>query len=202
MSDPYLLTLHTLTLRQLADADQLREIIEQDPDDVKVSLERAVEEKTAISSRGAFMITPAGRLLLHAAYLEWFAAPRADALVTAAMDAFESGVNKQVLSLTTDWQTVEVAGEGQPNDHSDSDHDAKIIDKLGVVLDRMGTVLEPLIAAEPHVDSFLTRLGVSLTRAHSGEIDYVSGVRVDSFHTVWFQMHEHLLRITGRERPE
>lgn len=202
MPDPYLLTLHTLTLRQLADAEQLCQIIEQDPDDVKVALERAVEEKTAMSGRGAYMITPAGRELLDADYPEWFAAARADDLVTAAMDAFESGVNRQVLSLTTDWQTVEIAGERQPNDHSDVDHDAKIIDKLGAVLDRTGTVLEPLIAAEPSVATFLSRLGVSLTRAESGESDYVSGVRVDSFHTVWFQMHEHVLRITGRERPE
>lgn len=202
MSDAYLLTLHTLTLRQLADAEQLAVIIEQDPDDIKVALEDAVAKKSAISGRGAFMITPQGRAELDAAYPEWFAAERGDAAIAAAMDSFESGVNKQVLSLTTDWQTVEVAGERQPNDHSDTEYDAKIIDKFGTVLDRTVKVLAPLIAAQPSVERFVDRIGAALTRAEDGELEYVSGVRVDSFHTVWFQMHEHILRVTGRVRPE
>jgi len=41
-----------------------------------------------------------------------------------------------------------------------------------------------------------------LTKAEGGDTEYISGVRVDSVHTVWFQMHEHLLRLSGRERPE
>lgn len=202
MSDPYLLTLHTLTLRQLADADQLRAIVEQDPDDVKAALERAVDEKTALAARGSYMISPAGREMLEGAYPDWFAQARGSDAVTAAMDSFEDGVNRQVLALTTDWQTVEVAGERQPNDHSDTEHDSRIIDRLGGVLDKTEIVLAPLIEIEPSVGLFITRLGAALTRAESGETDYVSGVRVDSFHTVWFQMHEHVLRITGRERPE
>ena len=34
----------------------------------------------------------------------------------------------------------------------------------------------------------------------SGEIDYVSGVKVGSYHTVWFELHEDLLRLLGRSR--
>lgn len=202
MSDPYLLTLHTLTLRQLADADQLLAIIDQDPDAAKGALERAVEEKTAMAARGAYMIAPSGRALLDEAYPTWFADERSSAEVAEAMDAFESGVNRQVLSLTTDWQTVEVDGDRQPNDHGDADYDARIIDKLSKVLDRTEGVLDPLSSRQPSVRRFLDRAAAALTRAESGETDYVSGVRIDSFHTVWFQMHEHILRITGRERPE
>lgn len=202
MPDPYLLTLHTLTLRQLADADQILAIIEQNPDDVKAALERAVEEGTALAARGAYMISPAGRQLLDEAYPEWFAAERSSDEIGSAMDSFESGVNRQLLSLTTDWQTVEVNGERQPNDHSDAAYDARVIDKIGAVIDRTDGVLAPLVAAQPTVARFLERIEQALTRAESGETDYVSSVRTDSVHTVWFQMHEHILRITGRERPE
>jgi hypothetical protein len=202
MSDPYLLTLHTLTLRQLADADQVLAILEQDPDEVKQALEKAVEDKTAMAARGAYMITPTGRALLDEAYPTWFAAERASSDITEAMDSFESGVNRQVLSYTTDWQTVEVNGQRQANDHGDAAYDAKIIDKLAKVLERTEGVLAPLVSAQPSLARFLDRASSALTRAESGETDYVSGVRVDSFHTVWFQMHEHVLRITGRERPE
>jgi hypothetical protein len=200
--DPYLLTLHTLTLRQLANAEQLGDIILQEPGDIEASLERAVAEGAAMAARGAFMITPKGRQLLDEAYPTWFADHRADSTVMDAIERFETGVNKQVLSITTDWQTIEVGGERTANDHADADYDARIIDKLGQVHDKTVKVLNPIVVAEPTVDRFLDRIAAALTRAEAGETDYVSGVRVDSFHTVWFQMHEHLLRITGTVRPE
>ncbi|WP_072805916.1 hypothetical protein [Rhodococcoides yunnanense] len=202
MPDPYLSTLHCLTLKQLADVEGLVAILDLDPDDVKSALERAVSDGTALAARGKYMISPAGRSALDDAYPQWFAKERSDAEIASAMDSFESGVNKQVLSLTTAWQTTEVAGERQPNDHSDTAYDDKIIDKLGTVLDRTAAILAPLIAAQPSVDRFLGRIADALTRAEDGELDYVSSVRIDSFHTVWFQMHEHILRITGRERDE
>lgn len=202
MSDAYTTTLHCLTLKQLSDVEGLVAILDQDPDDVKSALEQAVSDGNAMAARGKFMITPAGRSTLDDTYPQLFADERASAEIASAMDLFESGVNKQVLALTTAWQEVEVAGERQPNDHSDTAYDAKIIDKLGAVLDKTSTVLAPLITTQPSVDRFLSRISDALTRAEDGELDYVSSVRIDSFHTVWFQMHEHILRITGRERDE
>jgi hypothetical protein len=202
MLDSYHLTLHTLTLRQLAAAEQLAEITGQLLADIEANLEKAVADGAVLAARGSFMIGPSGRALLDAAYPVTFAELRADAAVAEAMDTFETGINKQVLALTTDWQTVEVDGDRVPNDHGDADYDAKILDRLGRTHEKTPKVLRPVAEADPLVDRFLARLGTALLRAEGGETDYVSGVRVDSFHTVWFQMHEHLLRLTGRERPE
>ncbi len=196
------LTLHTLTLRQLASAEQLAAINGLPAADVEVALEKAVADGLVIAARGSFMITPAGRAALDALYPSAFSAVRSSPAVAEAMDAFESGVNKQVLALTTDWQTRDVGGERVPNDHGDADYDAAIVDKLARVHEKAARVLRPLAEADPLVDRFLDRVGDALTRAEGGETDYVSGIRVDSVHTVWFQMHEHLLRMTGRERPE
>jgi len=202
MLQPYHLTVHTLTLRQLASAEQLAEVNGQPVPEVEAALEQAAADGAVRAARGNYLITPAGRELLDAMYPDAFAEIRASAAVNDAMDAFETGVNKQVLSLTTDWQTKEVGGERVPNDHGDADYDAAIVDRLGRVLDRAHAVLRPIADVDPLVDRFLDRIGTALTRAEGGERDYVSGVRVDSVHTVWFQLHEHLLRLTGRERPE
>jgi hypothetical protein len=202
MLDPHLLTLHTLTMKQLATAEELAAVTGQPLAEVEAGLDKAVAEDAVKAARGKFMITPAGRATLDAAYPEAFAELRAAPAVAEAMEKFETGVNRQALDTTTDWQTIEVGGELVPNDHGDADYDAKIIDRLGRILERLPTVLAPLVAADPLVDRFVDRLGAALTRAEGGETDYVSGMRVDSFHTVWFQMHEHLLRLTGRERPE
>ncbi|MFC9357941.1 hypothetical protein ACFTZB_15395 [Rhodococcus sp. NPDC057014] len=202
MLDPNELTVHTLTLRQLGSAEQLAEINALPIADVEAALEKAVADGAVMAARGNYMITPAGREFLDDVYVRAFAGLRADPAVTDAMDSFETGVNKQVLTLTTDWQTIEVDGARVSNDHADADYDAKIVEKLGRVHEKTQKVLQPLAQQNPLVDRFLDRIGAALIRAEGGETDYVSGVRVDSVHTVWFQMHEHILRLTGRERPE
>ncbi|OUS96380.1 hypothetical protein [Rhodococcus sp. NCIMB 12038] len=202
MLDPNELTVHTLTLRQLGSAEQLAEINALPIADVEAALEKAVADGAVMAARGNYMITPAGREFLDEVYLRAFADLRADPAVTDAMDSFETGVNKQLLSLTTDWQTIEVDGARVSNDHADADYDAKIVEKLGRVHEKTQKVLQPLAQQDLLVDRFLDRIGAALIRAEGGETDYVSGVRVDSVHTVWFQMHEHILRLTGRERPE
>jgi hypothetical protein len=186
--DTYLLTLHGLTLRQPADADQLSVVVGLDRAEVEIALEKAVAAGAAMSARGSHLITQGGRDLLDATYPEVFAELRADPAVGAAVDAFETGVNKQVLEATTEWQT--------------GGHDPKVMDRLHAINRKLPRVLAPLLAADVGFDRFLHRLEAALDRVDAGEHDYVSGVRVDSFHTVWFQMHEHLLRLTGRERPE
>jgi len=202
MLEPYQLTVHTLTLRQLASAEQLAEINARPLPEVEAELEKAAEDKAVMAVRGNYMVTPAGRQLLESVYPEAFAEFRSSPAVSEAMDSFETGVNKQLLTLTTDWQTKEVDGDRLPNDHGDPDYDAAVLDNMGRVVDKTAKVLRPLADLDPLVGRFLDRIGAALTRAEGGETDYVSGVRVDSVHTVWFQMHEHLLRLTGRERPE
>jgi hypothetical protein len=202
MLDPYQLIVHSLTLRQLASAEQLAEVTGQPVAEIEAGLEKAAADGTVVAARGNYMISPAGRTLLDEAYPTAFGDIRASQEVADAMEAFETGVNKQVLALTTDWQTKEVGGERVPNDHADAEYDGAILDRLARVHEKTGKVLRPLAVADPLVDRFLDRIGHALTRAEGGETDYVSGVRVDSVHTVWFQMHEHLLRLTGRERPE
>jgi len=202
MLDPYQLTLHTLTLRQLASAEQLSVITGQPQAEVEAGLQKAADDGAVVAARGNYMISPVGRALLDSVYPTVFGELRSSASIAAAMDSFETGVNKQVLALTTDWQTKEVGGDRVPNDHADADYDAAIIDKLARVHEKTAKVLRPVANADPLVDRFLDRVGAALTRAEGGETDYVSGVRVNSVHTIWFQMHEHLLRLTGRERPE
>jgi len=133
MLDPYQLTVHTLTLRQLASAEQLSEITGQPQAEVEAGLQKAANDGAVVVARGNYMISPVGRALLDDVYPTVFAELRASAPIAAAMDSFETGVNKQVLALTTDWQTKEVGGDRVPNDHADADYDATIIDKLARV---------------------------------------------------------------------
>ncbi|MFE0749029.1 hypothetical protein [Gordonia sp. NPDC058843] len=196
------LALHGLTLRQLATIEQLADVTGLDSEAIGTALDQAVADGRAIAARGAYMITPAGREHLDAVYPGAFAALRSDAQLVSTLADFEHGINKKNLALMTSWQTIVIDGTEQPNDHSDSDHDAKVIDRLAQLHDRATVLLAPFADADALCKRFLARLDDALQKVDHGEHDYVSSVRIDSYHTVWYQMHEHLLRVMGEERDE
>ena len=202
MLDTPQLTLHGLTLRQLANAEQLADILDLDEATVTSNLESAVADGQVIAARGSYMITPAGRSHLDELYPTAFADERANAELVSTLADFEQGINKQMLKLMTSWQTITVDGTEQPNDHSYADHDAKVIDKLARLHERAETILAPFAGVDPLAKRFVSRLDAALQRVDQGDHDYVSNVRLDSYHTVWYQMHEHLLRMMGEERDE
>ena len=130
-----------------------------------------------------------------------FAGARSDAELAAAYDCFEV-VNRELKALVTSWQTMTVGGQSMPNDHSDADYDARVIGRLGDLHERAERVIEALAKRVPRLGRYKERLAAALERAEAGETEWVSGVRCDSYHMVWFEMHEDLLRLLGRKREE
>jgi len=51
---------------------------------------------------------------------------------------------------------------------------------------------------EPYVDA----LSEAVDRLQDGETEYFTATDVDSYHTVWFELHDDLLRTLGEEREE
>lgn len=197
--EPNLLALHGLVVKNSGTADTVAALLGRDPSTVTADLERAVAAGEAVGAKGMYLPTPAGRARLDAAYPQ--AGARADTDFIAAADRFEV-VNKQLLALLTRWQTISRAGTSVPNDHSDPSYDAKIIDELGDLHERVEPVLDTFTAKIPRYAAYHERLETAYDKALAGDTDYVTGVRVDSYHTVWHELHEDLLRLLGRSREE
>ncbi len=66
----------------------------------------------------------------------------------------------------------------------------------------LAQALAAFAAALPRLDRYRERLDAALARAEGGEIEFVSGAKIDSYHTVWFELHEELLRILDRTRAD
>jgi hypothetical protein len=201
MTDLDLLALHGLAVKKAGTSESVADILGADPATVGVALEGHVAAGRAAGAKGKFMVAPAGRSWLDERYPDVFAGLRSDEAATAAYDRFER-VNRQLLALFTDWQTMPAGGERVPNDHSDADYDRSVIDRLGDLHERADKVLSRLSALEERLSRYTERLDDAYDKALAGETDYVSGVRVDSYHTVWFELHEDLLRMLGRTREE
>jgi hypothetical protein len=196
-----LLALHGLCVKKAAEAAEVARIMGLPEDEVTKALEAAVGSGDAMGAKGKYMATPQGRQRLDAAYPEEFSAVRQDDGFVGAWQRFER-INRDLKSLMTEWQTKTVGGEQVPNDHDDPDYDAGIVDRLGELHERVEPVLGQLAGSLPRLDLYRERLAAAYDRALAGETDYVSGVRVDSYHTVWFELHEDLLRMLGQQREE
>jgi hypothetical protein len=199
--DTNVLVLHGLVVKKAGTAAQVADVVGADIALVQQGLDAAVRAGDVVGAKGTYMPTPAGRAKLDATYPTEYADVRADEAVLAAADRFEV-VNKKLLALLTRWQSVPQAGTTVPNDHSDPDYDAKILDQLGDLHEKAEPVLRALSATLPRYRAYSGRLEAAYDKALGGETDFVSGVRVDSYHLVWHELHEDLLRVLGRSRQE
>jgi hypothetical protein len=68
--------------------------------------------------------------------------------------------------------------------------------------ERALTVLGRFAAALPRMAVYRDKLETALEKAEDGAVEWVSDAKLDSYHTVWFELHEDLLRMLGRERVE
>jgi hypothetical protein len=201
MTDLDLLALHGLAVKKAGGPEAVAAILGVEEAGVAAALEVAVEAGRAAGAKGTFMATPAGREWLDERYPEAFAEFRANPAAAETYERFER-INRKLLELFTDWQMIATAGERIANDHSDADYDAGIVDRLGDQHERAEKVLDSFAELEPRLAVYKERLDAAYDKILAGEHDWISAVRIDSYHTVWFELHEDLLRMLGREREE
>lgn len=168
---------------------------------VEAELAAGAKSGRIIENNGRFLLAPLTDVALRARYPLHFAALRTNADFVAAYEAFER-VNVQLKAVITDWQTMTVGGRAVANDHSDPDYDQRVIDRLGAVHEQVEPILKRLGRSLPRLEVYGRKLLEALERAEDGDHVWVSDIRRESYHTLWFELHEDLLRIMGREREE
>jgi hypothetical protein len=201
VTDMELLAIHGLAVKKAGTPGAVAEILGADESEIQAALDAACVDGRVTGAKGMFMVTPAGGAWLSERYPEAFAGLRADPAAGEAYERFER-FNRQLLALMTDWQMMPAGTERVPNDHSDAQYDHDIVDKLGALHERAHRPLEQFASVEGRLEQYLKRLESAYDRVLAGDHDWVSGARIDSYHTVWFELHEDLLRMLGRERQE
>lgn len=200
MKDPQLI-LHGLAIKKHGDAAEVAAITGLEVARVQAGLDEAVAAGRAVKAGAKYMLTPVAQIALRAAYSRDCAAERANPVMAQGYDEFEK-INTQLKQLITDWQTLPVGSARIPNDHSDRDYDDKIIDRLGDLHDRAVPMLDRLASGLPRLKIYKDHLQRALEKAEDGEIVWVSDARCASYHTVWFELHEDLIRVLDRQRIE
>ena len=192
---------HALAIKKHATAHEVAPLAGVSADDAGTILERAATSGRVAFAGDKYLLTPLARVALGSNYWRHFADLRVNEAFVAAYEAFER-INVQLKALITDWQTVAVGGERIVNDHSDKAHDAAVIDRLGDLHDRADSIFKTLAAHHPRLQFYRTHLLAALEKAEDGAVQWVSDAKIESYHTLWFELHEDLLRIMGRVRDE
>jgi len=118
-------------------------------------------------------------------------------------------LNRRFLDVCTDWQlrstpasepTNDDPGVRVTNDHTDSAWDQAVIGRLESLHAEIGELLRTTSAAVPRFASYAGRFATALQRVVDGEWDWLTRPSIDSYHTVWFELHEDLLATLGLSR--
>jgi hypothetical protein len=156
---------------------------------------RLVTAGFAARTRIYLRLTPEGRDV-HASWARVQPDTEHEATVRRSYERFLP-LNKEFLRVCSDWQ---LRPGGITNDHSDPRYDWGVVDRLRALDERIAPVVARVARTLDRFAVYRPRLREALRRVDEGEIDWFTSPRIDSYHTVWMQLHEDLLLALGADR--
>ncbi len=200
---PRLLVLHALKLKGFADDPVVADRLGLGPDEARAALEKLAADGLVVRREGrlsGWSLTPDGRSAHCSLVRDEVEAAACRAPLDAAYRGFLE-LNADMLCLCTDWQLRNDRGDEQvPNDHSDPAYDAGVIARLGTIDDTVQPLCRDLESCLPRFVGYAERLGAARRRVETGEQEWFTKPLIDSYHTVWFELHEDLLVTLGIDR--
>ncbi|SBS79111.1 conserved hypothetical protein [uncultured Mycobacterium sp.] len=187
--------LRLVAIKGRVSSELLAGSLDADLPPVQTALDGFVERELIKPTPMGYRVTPAGR----AHCTELVAAERDDVDHAAVADIYETfcAHNHELKAIITDWQTL---GPDQPNDHSDPDYDNRVIERLAALHADVLPLLDQITSAAPRLIHYRSRLIRAADAVAGGDHSYVSRPIIDSYHTVWFELHEDLIGLAGLTR--
>ncbi|MET9487986.1 pyruvate, phosphate dikinase [Nocardia sp. NPDC006630] len=189
--------LRLVGIKGRVNADNLALSLGADAGEIATHCEGLVTTGVCATTPAGFRLTPEGRARLEQLLTEERATVDAAAL-TAAYDEF-CVYNADLKVIITDWQMKDPA---TVNDHADADYDGAVLGRLTGTHQRLRPLVQRLGALAPRLVRYTDRLDRAVERIAEGDHTYVARPIMDSYHTVWFELHEDLIGLCGLTRAE
>jgi pyruvate, orthophosphate dikinase len=189
-----------LSIKAIAPLDALAAAMLTTEDLLRPVVDGLTERELVSPIAGALQLTEVG--VKRAEDLQRGAVERwgADA-AAAALDDFLP-LDQRMKTTVTAWQMRESDGAQVINDHTDEQYDAEVVEKLTALHADTVSWLESLGEAISRFPVYLARFNRAMAAVSSGDGRFVASPRVDSYHSVWFELHEDLIRLAGRTRED
>ncbi len=110
-------------------------------------------------------------------------------------------LNAGFLTTCSEWQVRALPdGEKVVNDHADARYDGDIIARIEGFDDQVQPLCAELGSMLVRFEMYGRRFTHAIEQVRRGETDWVATPSIDSYHSVWFELHEDLLATLGIER--
>jgi len=153
-------------------------------EDVTTTVEQLAESGLLIDST-TLRISPSGRARLDELLSEERAGIDSAALAVAYSD-FHS-VNADFKALVTNWQL---------------NRDTAALARMDDVHERVLPIIAAAATQLPRLDAYRAKLVAALDKVKAGDVAWLTKPLVDSYHTVWFELHEELILASGLTREQ
>ncbi|MGH1491922.1 MAG: PEP/pyruvate-binding domain-containing protein [Acidimicrobiales bacterium] len=190
-----------LALKGMGSAEGIAAVLGTDEASVtKVIADLLASEKAQDFPGGRVRLTPAADPEITAHYET--SAKTLGPIIEPMMGDFHEA-NDTFKSLMAEWQMREIDGETVMNDHTDAAYDGVVIERLRTEIHaKIMPILETIAGADPRFSLYSARLSTALEQVSAGDSKMMAHPLSDSYHTVWFELHEELIRLTGRNRAD
>ena len=185
--------LQAIRLKGRIAAADVAAAVDDDPAAVTETVVRLSDSGLVLADK-TVRLSPEGRARLQ----ELLAAERQAAdprAIGAAYDEFRT-LNRDFKELVSDWQLR----DGRPNTHDDSGYDAAVLQRLDGVHRRVEPIIAVVAGQLPRLSAYADRLAAAYAKVQRGETMWLTRPLIDSYHTVWFELHEELIGAAGLTR--
>jgi pyruvate,orthophosphate dikinase len=191
------LAIRVLAIKGYCDGPGMAAALDCGADEAAALLDRLVADGLAELAAGSFRLTADGKTVGADELAEDRAAWGPEA-ANAALDTFVA-LDRRMKLIVTSWQ---MKGEGVLNDHADAAYDATVLASLAELHVDVEAWLAPLATGLPRLARYGARLAAAAAAAAAGNGKFIASPRVDSYHGVWFELHEDLILLAGRSRAD
>jgi predicted transcriptional regulator len=163
-------------------------------------LEKRYVEKEINEERETWKITYTGEGFVNSYRQFMLTQTGQKEAVIKKCEEFEE-LNVKFKELVTSWQMKIIDGIPIINDHSDPEYDFTILNQIFSLHECVIKTLEDLANFIIMYKNYIRRLNFAIKKLKEGEYNYLTKDK-NSYHNVWFELHESILKLWGKERME
>ena len=190
--------IHVLSIKGFAKEEVLAATIGLEVLDLELMAQSLLKEGLLESSRIGMKLTEKGKAA--AAKILEDAREKVDLVALETFYLAFMPINQAFKKSVSSWQIKTVGESAEPNDHGDAEYDQQVLSEMFKDHGSLKLLVATHLASCPLLKDYARRLEKAYASVTAGDYQFVTGALIDSYHTVWFEFHEALIRLSGRDR--
>ena len=190
--------IHVLSIKGFAKEEILAATVGLEVLDVELMAQSLIKDGFLESSRIGMKLTEKGKAA--AAKILEDAREKVDLVALETFYLAFMPINQAYKKNVSSWQIKTVGESAEPNDHGDAEYDQQVLSEMFKDHGSLKLLVATHLASCPLLKDYARRLEKAYASVSAGDYQFVTGALIDSYHTVWFEFHEALIRLSGKDR--